>query len=964
MEAAAPEDPVGVDGTTADSAAAATAAVVVPDQSAAAAVATDGTAAADEAGAADGAAAAAAAAAAQEKERKKAEKERKRADAAQEKERKKAEKERKKAEAAERKAAQNQEKAARSTARDEQGVAPGLDAASESTQSPAADPEPTSSEQLVASGQPDAPDTMPPPPPQQPPQQQQPQPQPQQEEEQEEIVHPEDPRIALDPCPSGACPGGLHDRPFDLCANCKEYRVSTTASSNPREHQLFFSKLINECLMPLRLQSHWTENIYRNKTWWLQAIQRNQPSRGAIAMHGVVSAPVRPPRSKWVKEITATGRVYYWHSETRETRASPPPELAEVVDDSSASIDVVDTGVATKKEKELQGEPALKPEPEPELEPEPEPAPEPEPEPEPAPEPEPEPVAPVITATGNGEEAVGTAAAAKDQNSQVESGTTAAMTKPQHDLVATLEPSMWRQRRRRREREAELLQVEAIRAGSWWTPAGFVEARQRDGASAPADNTALPPPGSGVVAARRRHRNVPTVPPPGSGSSSGHAKVLPSVPVPLFHAGKADEHGGLRSLLLLASAVRTAARLAVSSTYIDLEEGWSVFTAELKAAKHESESLLRTIDSAAATGFVACVRQFARGSAKDLLAVRSRLTRSTFASADVDTRRSACQFCQELADALLDPSLHHGLLDLKQQMHAGDDDGDDDAHDASTSSKSSTDHQKIAVSTTPRTDIIWRSQAAQLAERVAQLEAEKTTRTTQRSALSSMEREHAVVVATVGGGTDESDSDSGSEPESEPETQPQKVRSTSATVLQAKDANSGDISPSLDNNRMLVDDKSEALEQQLKLERELRKAAEHALQEAIRMNADARTAQKAAEAELRLVQEKQEGLRLEWAAKNDLRLREKDARSQLEERSEELAFLLSSANLDRDSLKQELNSNVAQMQVLEFNLTTSERELLESQSQRISIEHRNAELNSALELSQQENVTLDGKLSS
>jgi len=165
-------------------------------------------------------------------------------------------------------------------------------------------------------------------------------------------------------------------------------------------------------------------------------------------------------------------------------------------------------------------------------------------------------------------------------------------------------------------------------------------------------------------------------------------------------------------------------------------------------------------------------------------------------------------------------------------------------------------------------------------------------------------------------------------------------------------------------------DKSEALEQQLKLERELRKAAEHALQEAIRMNADARTAQKAAEAELRLVQEKQEGLRLEWAAKNDLRLREKDARSQLEERSEELAFLLSSANLDRDSLKQELNSNVAQMQVLEFNLTSAEtslesaeRELLESQSQRISIEHRNAELNSALELSQQENVTLDGKLS-
>jgi hypothetical protein len=53
----------------------------------------------------------------------------------------------------------------------------------------------------------------------------------------------------------------------------------------------------------------------------------------------------------------------------------------QVIDDSSACIDA-DTGVATKKEKELRGEPALKPEPEPELEPELEPQQEPEPEPE------------------------------------------------------------------------------------------------------------------------------------------------------------------------------------------------------------------------------------------------------------------------------------------------------------------------------------------------------------------------------------------------------------------------------------------------------------------------------------------------------------------------------------------------------------------------------------------------------
>ena len=95
----------------------------------------------------------------------------------------------------------------------------------------------------------------------------------------------------------------------------------------------------------------------------------------------------------------------------------------------------------------------------------------------------------------------------------------------------------------------------------------------------------------------------------------------------------AGDHNGLLALLQLLVAVRTAARLGVSSSYMDMdyEKGKALFAVELNAVKRELSELSNAADSD--EGYPSAVRQFARGSATELLAVRSRLARSTFGSA-------------------------------------------------------------------------------------------------------------------------------------------------------------------------------------------------------------------------------------------------------------------------------------------------------------------------------------------
>jgi hypothetical protein len=172
-----------------------------------------------------------------------------------------------------------------------------------------------------------------------------------------------------------------------------------------------------------------------------------------------------------------------------------------------------------------------------------------------------------------------------------------------------------------------------------------------------------------------------------------------------------------------------------------------------------------------------------------------------------------------------------------------------------------------------------------------------------------------------------------------------------------------------------LEEQLETAQKQLKLEQDLRKAAEHALQEAVRARADARTAHRSMAAELQQVEAKQEELQRKLAA-DDRWLREKDARERAEEKVDELVFLLSRANLEADTAKHELSACKAQMQILEFNQTTStsakaradssldrcERDLADAHQQQVELQKRNEELLSALEKIRQENIALDGKL--
>ena len=90
-------------------------------------------------------------------------------------------------------------------------------------------------------------------------------------------------------------------------------------------------------------------------------------------------------------------------------------------------------------------------------------------------------------------------------------------------------------------------------------------------------------------------------------------EVSSSTPTTLFGVTDRtdDERSGLRCLLQLTSAVRTAARLGCASSYIDLEDGWNVFETELNACKNEATELSKTMAESTVINRIACVRLFA-----------------------------------------------------------------------------------------------------------------------------------------------------------------------------------------------------------------------------------------------------------------------------------------------------------------------------------------------------------------
>ena len=141
------------------------------------------------------------------------EKERKKAKAAEEKEAKRLASEEKKASKAKAKAAPTDEGAATAAEPDE-GSAPNLDDPTpEHTQVPATQVDSSDEQLAAASAGLDGPSPG-----------EQPQeslPQPEELLPPEDPPHPDDPRVALEPCPWNAC------QPYDrVCTHCKDYRVS------------------------------------------------------------------------------------------------------------------------------------------------------------------------------------------------------------------------------------------------------------------------------------------------------------------------------------------------------------------------------------------------------------------------------------------------------------------------------------------------------------------------------------------------------------------------------------------------------------------------------------------------------------------------------------------------------------------------------------------------------------------
>ena len=298
----------------------------------------------------------------------------------------------------------------------------------------------------------------------------------------------------------------------------------------------------------------------------------------------------------------------------------------------------------------------------------------------------------------------------------------------------------------------------------------------------------------------------------------------------------------------------------------------------------------------------------------------------------------------------MDPSIHQRLLDpLSVRKTSYQDDADVPNHDVQDAASSSLDS-------------VWRAQALQLADRVAQLEAEKIESTT---------RDIEQGVESDSGSESDSLSDSHSEAESPAEMNTANI----SPVMPVKNDRKAYTEPLPDDTIKRLEEQLETAQKQLKLEQDLRKAAEHALQEAVRARADARTAHRSMAAELQQVEAKQEELQRKLAA-DDRWLREKDARERAEEKVDELVFLLSRANLEADTAKHELSACKAQMQILEFNQTTTtsakaraessldrcEQDLADAHQKQVESQKRNEELHSALEKIRQENIALDGKL--
>lgn len=391
------------------------------------------------------------------------------------------------------------------------------------------------------------------------------------------------------------------------------------------------------------------------------------------------------------------------------------------------------------------------------------------------------------------------------------------------------------------------------------------------------------------------------------------------------------------------------------------------------------------------------MRLQARFSARDLLAVRSRLTRSNEAGVEVDTRRSAAHFCQEWADWLINFS-GQDLIDLlsfgQQPLH------DDAAEEGSSVSIQHDMSTASPPAPPPRTDDVWRAQTLQLAERIAELEADPNSEASVAKRLAIMEREHDTQLNALRlelkraeneacellqSHPHSNDSDESDDSDDSGGTSGSTGAEELTSVLQEKDANVAPNEPAkpADKQQHSGSDSAAvaasavaAVEQRLKLERELRKAAEHALQEAIKMNGQANNAHVNTEKELQRSRAKNQETQMEWADLSASLAAEKAARRQVDERVEELAFLLSCANSEISALKQERSEYESQIQVLKFNeeaggtaksraeaaLQVVEKDQRETQQQYLSLLQSNDELRNTLEMSQQERKTLEAKL--